>query len=197
MEGQQIFQFLSSYGYWIIFPLMFIEGPTTTVFAGILSSLGAFNVWIVLIIAIIGDVLGDVGLYWIGKKWGFGFVRKIGKYIGITEKKVLRMEKFFKKHGGKTVFMAKSTIGLCLITFVSAGIAKMNFKIFLKYSVLGGLIWSSLLIAIGYFYGYLWREVMQYVEWIGWVVISLAITFIIIINFVKAKKARKVFGNNF
>ena len=196
MDGQQIFQFLSTYGYWIIFPLMLLEGPVVTIMSAILASLGAFNVWIVLLLSVVGDVLGDVGLYGIGKKWGFNFVNKFGKYIGITKKKVLRMEKYFINHGGKTVFLAKSTTGLCFVTFVAAGISNMDFKKFIKYSILGGLVWSSFLVIMGYFYGYLWREIKQYIEWVGWIITALTFITFILINIFKLQKTKKIFGNN-
>lgn len=195
MDGQQIFQFLSEYGYWIVFPLMFLEGPVTTIIAAMLASLGVFNIWVVLVMSIFGDVLGDIGLYGIGKKWGFGFVNKFGKYIGVTTKRILKMEKYFTKHGGKTVFLAKSTTGLCFVTFIAAGIAKMNFGRFIKYSILGGLVWSSFLVAMGYLYGYLWRGIKQYIEWAGWLAMGLALLTFILVNIIKSKKTKKVFGN--
>ncbi len=196
LTGQQIFDFLSQYGYWIIFPLMFIEGPVTTLMAAMLASLGAFNVWIVLILSMAGDIAGDIGLYGIGKKWGLSFVRGIGKYIGITEKRVLKMEKYFDGHGGKTIFLVKSTTGLCLVAFVAAGMARMKFKKFLFYSFLGGIVWSGFLVAMGYFYGYLWREVSEYIEWAGWIIVSLAVVTFIVINLYKSQKAKKLFNNN-
>ena len=137
--GQQIFQFLSQYGYWVMLPLMIVEGPIATIFAATLAALGAFNVWIVLIFSILGDSVGDVLLYGAGYRWGMGFVRNFGKYIGITEKLVLKMEKYFASHGGKTIFAVKSTTGLCWATFTAAGIVKMDFRKFLKYSILGGI----------------------------------------------------------
>ncbi|HEX7586074.1 MAG TPA: DedA family protein, partial [Patescibacteria group bacterium] len=157
--GQQIFEFLRHYGYWIMLPLMIIEGPVATIMAAMLASLGAFNVFIVLIFSIAGDIIGDVILYGLGYKYGLGFVRHIGKYIGITEKLVLRMEKYFAQHGGKTIFAVKSTTGLCWATFVAAGIVKMDFKKFVRYSLLGGVIWSGFLVIMGYFYGFLWKEI--------------------------------------
>src|SRR4030043_1154613 len=106
--GQQIFQFLSHYGYWIMLPLMIIEGPVATLMAATMAALGAFNVFIVLIFSIAGDMIGDMILYGLGYKYGMGFVRHVGKYIGITENLVLRMEKYFERHGGKTIFAVKS-----------------------------------------------------------------------------------------
>lgn len=191
--GQDIFQFLHLYGYWIMLPLMIVEGPVVTLISAILASLGAFNVFVVLFLSILGDMIGDVILYWIGYRFGMGFARNIGKYIGITEKLVLKMEKYFAKYGGKTIFLVKSTTGLAWATFVTAGIVRMDLKKFLKNSFYGGIVWSGFLVFVGYFYGYLWREIKQYIEWIGWVIfISAAITIAGIIVY-KKLQASKMF----
>lgn len=178
-------------------PLMIIEGPIATVLAALLASLGAFNVFIVFLFSILGDLIGDIAFYALGYKFGMSFVRKIGKYIGITEKVVLKMEKYFVQHGGKTIFVVKSTTGLCLATFIAAGITKMNFKKFLKYSFLGGLAWSGFLVAMGYFYGYLWREIKKYIEWAGWIAIALVIVTFLIVILYKSQRTKKIFNNNF
>jgi membrane-associated protein len=190
--GQHLFQFLSHYGYWIMLPLMIIEGPVVTIISATMAALGAFNVFVVLIFSIAGDMIGDIILYGAGYKWGMGFVRNFGKYIGITENLVTKMEKYFERHGGKTIFAVKSTTGLCWATFTAAGIVKMNFKKFVKYSFLGGVVWSSFLVAMGYFYGYLWRQIKQTIEWIGWIVFGAAVVTIIAITLYKRHKARKI-----
>ncbi len=190
--GQYIFEFLKTYGYWVILPLMILEGPVVTIIAAMLASLGAFNIFIVLFFSILGDIIGDAILYGLGYKFGMGFVRRAGKYIGITEKLVSRMEKYFEKHGGKTIFIVKSTTGLCWATFTAAGIVKMDFKKFLKNSFYGGIIWSGFLVAMGYFYGYLWREIHDYIDQIGWIIFSAAIISIVAINLYKNKKAKRL-----
>ncbi len=194
--GQQIFQFLSHYGYAIMLPLMIIEGPVATIIAALLASLGAFNVFVVLFLSIIGDMAGDIIFYCLGYKYGIGFVRRVGKYIGITEKLVLKMEKYFKHHGGKTIFAVKSTTGLCWATFTAAGIVKMDFRKFIKYSFLGGIVWSGFLVAMGYFYGYLWREIKQYIEWIGWLIFAVAIGSFIFVNTYKSYQSKKLLEKN-
>ena len=195
-SGQNIFIFLQQYGYWIMLPLMVIEGPVVTVIAALLASLGAFNVFIVLLFSILGDIVGDVILYGLGYKFGIRFVRRVGKYIGITEVLVLRMEKHFNHHGGKTIFAVKSTAGLCWATFTAAGIVKMDFKKFIKYSILGGIVWSGFLVAMGYFYGYLWREIKVYIEWAGWIIFGVAVASVIVINLYKKHKSKKIFLEN-
>lgn len=192
LTGQQIFGFLSHHGYWIMIPLMIIEGPIITIMASILSKLGAFNIFLVFIFSVLGDMIGDVILYGLGYKFGMNFARKIGKYIGITEKLVLKMERYFEKHGGKTILTVKATTGLCWATFTAAGIVKMDFRKFLKYSFLGGLAWSGFLVTMGYFYGYMWVRLKQYIEWAGWIAMALAILSIAAVQLYKKYQSKKI-----
>ena len=194
--GQLIFSFLQHYGYAVMLPLMIIEGPVATIIAAMLASLGAFNIFVVLLLSILGDVIGDVILFGLGYHYGMGFVRRIGKYMGITEKLVLSMEKYFAAHGGKTIFAVKSTTGLCWATFVAAGIVKMDFRKFVKYSILGGIIWSGFLVAMGYFYGYLWRELKTYIGWAGWIIFGVAVVSIVFINLYKMREAKMLLQKN-
>ncbi|OGI28896.1 MAG: hypothetical protein A2288_02655 [Candidatus Moranbacteria bacterium RIFOXYA12_FULL_44_15] len=194
--GQYIFEFLRNYGYFVMLPLMIVEGPVVTIIAAMLASLGAFNVFAVLILSIVGDMAGDIILYGLGYRYGLGFVRRVGKYIGITETLVARMEKYFARHGGKTIFAVKSTTGLCWAAFTAAGIVKMDFKKFVKYSFLGGIVWSGFLVAMGYFYGYLWREIKQYLESIGWIISGLAIVTFAAITLYKNWRAKKMLEEN-
>jgi membrane protein DedA with SNARE-associated domain len=193
--GQNIFQFLHHYGYAVMLPLMIIEGPIVTLIAAMLSSLGAFNIWIVLFLSVLGDMIGDIILYGAGYYFGMGFVRGFGKYIGITEKLVLRMERYFERHGGKTIFAVKSTTGLCWATFTAAGIVKMDFKKFIKNSFYGGVVWSGFLVTMGYFYGYLWREIHDYIRWIGWIIFIVASITFAVITIYKSKKAKELLKN--
>lgn len=192
MESQQIFQFLSHYGYWIMVPLMIIEGPIITIISAMLAKLGAFNVFLVFILSVAGDMIGDIILYYLGYVFGNSFVRKIGKYLGITEKLVSRMEKYFQKHGGKTIFTVKSTTGLCWATFAAAGIVRMDFKKFVKYSFWGGIVWSGFLVIMGYFYGYMWVELKQYIKWAGWIVVALAFVSFVIVQLYKKRQSKEI-----
>ena len=196
MDGQLIMQFLSEYGYWIILPLMIIEGPIVTLIAAFMASLGVFNIYIILALSILGDVFGDIIFYWLGRKGGMSFVRHVGKYIGITEELVVKMEKFFVSHGGKTIFAVKSTTGLCWATFIAAGIVRMPFKKFVGYSVLGGVIWSSFLVIMGYFFGYLYEQIVDYINYAGWIIGSLALAFFVGIGLYKKYETNDMFKND-
>lgn len=190
--GQEILNFLSDWGYIIILPLMIIEGPVATILAAMLASFGVLNAWAVLFFSILGDIIGDVILYWVGKIWGMEFVDKLGKYVGISRKLVTKMQKYFDSHGGKTIFAVKSTIGIGWATFVVAGIAKMDFWKFVGYSTLGGVIWSGFLVAMGYFYGYMWQQIKHYIEWAGLLVIIITIVTFTIITLYKRYQSKKL-----
>lgn len=180
-----IMQFLSDYGYWIVLPLMILEGPIVTLIAAFMASIGIFGVVPVLILSILGDVLGDILFYFFGRKYGMTFVERFGKYLGITKKLVIRMEKYFVDHGGKTIFLVKSTTGLCWTTFIAAGIVRMDFKKFLFYSLLGGVMWSSFLVTGGYFFGFLYEQIAQTITYAGWVIFFLVAAFIVGVNMIK------------
>lgn len=193
--GQEIINFLSDWGYFVIFPLMIIEGPIVTILSAMLASFGVLNWGLVLLFSVLGDVVGDVILYWLGNVYGMKFVDRIGKYFGITKKLVMKMENYFKKHGGKTIFAVKSTTGLCWATFVAAGIVKMDFKKFLKYSVMGGVVWSGFLVAMGYFYGFMWIQIKRYIEWAGWLIVGLTIGTFLAITLYKKYKSKQLLTN--
>jgi len=193
--GHTIFEFLRHWGYWGMLPLMIIEGPVVTIVAAMLASLGAFAWPMVLFFSVLGDVVGDVILFLLGRRFGMKFVHGFGRYMGITESLVLKMERYFRKHGGKTIFAVKSTTGLCWATFVAAGIAGMDFGKFVKFSILGGIVWSGFLVAMGYFYGYLWREVSNYIDWVGWIIGVVAVLTYVFITFFKKRESRTITEN--
>lgn len=193
MDGHMIVQFLSNFGYWIFIPLVIVFGPIVTIVASFMASLGVFNVWIVLLLSVVGDMIGDLLFYNIGAHWGMRFVHGLGKYIGINERRTEKLKSFFMQHGGKTIFMVKSTTGLCWATFITAGIVRMPIKKFIYYSFLGGIIWSGFLVAMGYFFGYMYERVVQYVEYAGWIIFILAIVVFVIVFFIKKRESRVLF----
>jgi membrane-associated protein len=81
---------------------------------------------------------------------------------------------------------------------VTAGIVKMDFKKFMQYSFLGGIVWSGFLVAMGYFYGFLWRDLKQYISWIGWIIFGVAIVSFVGITLYKKHQSKQFLknGNN-
>lgn len=158
---------------------MILEGPIVTMVAAYLASMGVFNVFIVFFISIAGDIIGDVILYLIGFVGGRPALLKAEKFLKIKHSLVEKIRRRFQKSGPRIIFYVKTTTGLCWITFLLAGAVKMNFKRFLFYSVLGGIIWSSSLTATGFFFGFAAEQINQYIRFAGWIIFAGAIAVII------------------
>ena len=184
--------FLKHYGYFAMLPLMIVEGAVATVGAATLASLGVFFWPVVLFFSILGDLIGNVALYCLGYHWGLGFATGWGKYLGLSEKRIIKMEKYFRRHGGKTLFVVKSMAGIYVLAFITAGIVKMDFRKFLKYSLLGAIAWSSFLVAIGYFCGYLWQNIQNYISWTGFGILLVMIGAFVGFRFFSKKQAEEL-----
>jgi membrane protein DedA with SNARE-associated domain len=176
--------------YFIFFIGAAIEGPITTVSGAFLSSLGDFNIFIIYILSILGDITSDIVLYCLGYFGGQPIISKAEKFLKIKKSFVTQLNERFKKNGGKIIFYVKLSVGLCWITFLTAGATKMSFKKFIFFSFLGGLIWSGLLVILGYFFGYAAEQIGNYIKYAGWLVFGILILIILIFNATKKLKLK-------
>ena len=161
-----ITEWIKEYGTWIfglIFVVIFCETGLvflpllpgdSVIFAvgAIAASNPKLNVWAWFVILIFAAVLGDSVNYEIGKRFG----RRIIEYKRIRLVKPENLEKadaFIAKHGGKAIFLARfMPIIRTIVPFV-IGIGKLKYNKFLTYNALGGVIWVSLFLGMGYFFG--------------------------------------------
>ena len=104
--------------------------------------------------AAIGAILGDNGGYWLGRKGGILVVRRFGRRIGLTEKKLQRVRDFFERHGAKTVFIGRFIALLRSWAAALAGVAEMPYGTFTTYNALGGITWSAVFGTLGYIFGH-------------------------------------------
>jgi membrane protein DedA with SNARE-associated domain len=183
-------------GYPFMLLVMIIEGPIMTILAAFTAKLGFFNVYVVFLLSILGDVIGDAILYYIGYSGGAKTLEKAERVLKIKPAIVAKIEYLFEKHGKKTIFAVKSTTGLCWITFIAAGAVRMNFKDFLSASILGGIVWSGFLVAMGYFFGYAFKQIGIYIKYAGLVVFLSAVVFYAAVTFYKKHQSEKILSEN-
>lgn len=149
----QITLWLLTYKYWIFFPLVVIEGPIVTIIAGYLASLGVMNLWIVYPVAVVGDLVGDIIYYWLGRKGKSGFWGRIflipPSFIAEAEK----LKDKFRDHGGKILLSGKLLHGINGAVLFASGVAEMSFSSFVIYNLIGTAIKSFILMLVGYFFG--------------------------------------------
>lgn len=187
--------YIKTIGYPAMFLIMILEGPIITLIGAFLASLGIFNVFIVLSLSILGDIVGDIILYAIGYYGGANILPKAERFLKIQPATIGKLKNYFIKHGRKTIFYVKSTTGLCWITFITAGTIKMNFRDFAMASFWGGIVWSSFLVISGYFFGYAFEKINNYIKSAGLIVFISVVMFYFIILLYKKYQAKKILEN--
>ncbi|PIU79558.1 MAG: hypothetical protein COS72_00115 [Candidatus Moranbacteria bacterium CG06_land_8_20_14_3_00_43_56] len=190
--SQEFIQLLPYWGYPLMLLLMTLEGPIITIISAFLASLGYFNIFIVFSLSVLGDVLGDIVLYFIGYFGGHKILLKAEKFLKIKESVIEKLREKFRQNGAKIIFYVKSTTGLCYITFILAGTTRMKLSKFVKYSILGGLFWSSFLVIVGYFFGYAAEQISEYIKYAGYIILTGAVMFFIGLTLYKKKQAKEI-----
>jgi membrane protein DedA with SNARE-associated domain len=183
---------ISTYSFWILLPLMIIEGPIVTIIASFLASLGVLSVVYVYFLAVLGNVLGDLNYYAIGRFGRETFIRKYGKYIGLHEKNIEYIENHYKNHLLKTILIAKVTEAPIVPTLIAAGIAKTDIKKFLPLVTIIEIPKVLIIVLIGYYFGKFYVVIEQYFKD---AVMAFGITFallIIVVLVYKKLRAKKV-----
>src|SRR5712671_5108298 len=93
--------------YIVILLLACIEGPIISMIAGVLIKLGFVSFIYVYITLMVGDVIADSFFYFLGHNFGHGFIRRFGKYFGVTEEGVAKMTVLFHRHKDSILFISK------------------------------------------------------------------------------------------
>jgi len=135
----------------VIFP--FLPGDSLLFAAGALAAQDAFSIGLLMIVLLAAAVLGDTLNYQIGKKIGMSIPPNsfLGKVI--SQERMLIAQRFFNKHGGKTIVMARFMPFIRTFIPFIAGASRMNYGYFIIYNVMGGAIWVVGFVLLGYFFG--------------------------------------------
>lgn len=147
-------------GYWGVFFMMFLESsffpfPSEVVMipAGYLAYKGEMNVYIAVLMGILGSLAGALFNYVLALKFGRSFVLKFGKYFFFSEETMQKMETFFAKHGDISTFVGRLIPVVRQYISLPAGLAKMNLAKFCFYTSFGAGIWVVILTILGWYVG--------------------------------------------
>ena len=160
-----LLEFITNYGIWIyaiLFLIIFVEtglvvmpflpGDSLLFAAGALAaSTGAMDPWLLIPLLFIAAVLGDTLNYHIGRYIGPRVFELESRFI--NKKHLNATQAFFEKHGGKTIIFARFVPFARTFAPFVAGAGHMNYKFFLTYNVIGGFLWISSFVILGYLFG--------------------------------------------
>ena len=130
----------------LVFP-----GETAVILGGAVAGQGETSIVITIAVVWFCAWAGDTTSFWIGTRLGREFVLKHGPKVRITQERFEGVERYFARHGGKTILIGRF-IGLvrALAPFI-AGSSGMQYRGFVPYSVLGTGLWATAFCLLGYF----------------------------------------------
>jgi membrane-associated protein len=155
---------ISEYGLWVYLVLFlivfcetgfvvtpFLPGDSLLFTAGAFAAVGQLNAIWVIFLLFLAAVLGDTANYWIGNYLGDRAFKSQSKFI--KKDYLYRTQKFYEKHGSKTIFLARFIPIIRTFAPFVAGIGTMRYGRFLMFNVLGGFVWVVLFSLFGYYLG--------------------------------------------
>lgn len=139
----------------------FFPGDSLLFTAGFLASQGFFNIWLLAFGSFIAAVLGDSIGYSIGHRYGKRLFSKEDSLV-FHKDHLIKAEKFYEKHGGKTIILARFIPVIRAFAPVVAGIGSMKYSTFLTYNLVGGFLWAIGMTFLGFFLGSFIPDVDKY-----------------------------------
>ena len=159
-------QIVNDIGIWVylvLFIIIFIEtGLVVTPFlpgdsllfaAGAVAASTNMSIWVLLVLMAVAAILGDTANYWIGHFLGPKVFSQESRWF--KREYLERTHAFYEKHGGKTILLARFIPIIRTFAPFVAGIGNMNYAYFLSYNIFGGILWTTLMLGAGYFFGQL------------------------------------------
>ncbi|MDQ3159283.1 MAG: VTT domain-containing protein [bacterium] len=140
----------------------FLPGDTLLLAAGVLAAQGVLNLPILLIAVYAAAVLGDNVGYSIGRRSGSRIFKK-KEGILFHPEQIDRANRFYNKHGGKTIIMARFVPVVRTFAPIVAGVGKMDRQKFFLYNLVGAGLWGIGVTMIGFWFGELIPDVDKYI----------------------------------
>jgi membrane protein DedA with SNARE-associated domain len=159
----EFYPLIENYGYLIVFfgvvlGTMGIPFPSAAILlaSGVLVQQGHLGLRGAIVFGVLGAIVGNQIGYWVGYQAGRPFVLRWGRYVKLTPERLEWVERLFARHGGNAVFAARFFSVSRVLEALVAGTSRMHWGTFVFYSVLGGAVWATVVVLVGYFFGESW-----------------------------------------
>ncbi len=169
--GLDLIELIRTAGYLGLFAIVFLEsgipigfffpGDSLLFTAGLLSASGIFNIFILTPLLTLAAILGDSAGYWIGKRYGRKLFAKENARI-LSAKNLARTEAFYAKYGARAIIIARFVPVVRTFTPILAGVGAMRYGTFLRYNVIGAVLWATGVTVLGFFLGSLIPDIDRY-----------------------------------
>ena len=204
---QIIINIMEQVGYLGVFLLIAIENifppipsEVILVFGGFMTTYTTLNIPIMILAATLGSLVGAIVLYYIGKIFNKERLKKIisgkiGKVLRLKASDIEKADTWFDTKGNKTVFFCRFIPIVRSLISIPAGMSEMPMQKFLIYTILGSLIWNTVLIVVGSIVGDKWETIVGYLDnFSNVILIILVIIFVVAMYYwfvIRKKKQSK------
>jgi undecaprenyl-diphosphatase len=169
-----------------------IPGETVMLLGGAVAGQGAISIYLLIAVAWLAAWLGDTTSFFVGRRLGREFVLEHGPRFGIGHERFERVEDYFSRHGGKTIFIGRFVSLVRAFAPFIAGSSGMRYRAFVPYSILGTGLWASAHILVGYFFS---RSIESAARYAGRGAFVLATTIVVVTAIVYAYRRLRVEQN--
>lgn len=160
--------------------------------AGFTSSQGSMNIFIAILFATIGSVVGAILLWSLGKWIGLERIARIAVKMPLVDvDDVHKTVAWFDRHGDKAVFFGRMVPIFRSLISIPAGMRDMSIVKFMLLTTAGSAVWNTILIVAGFYLGENWSIVETYAGYFQKVVIVAVIVFVLAWVVLKVRKRRR------
>ncbi len=129
-----------------------VPGETVMTLGGAVAGQGAIDLYLLIGIAWFCAWAGDTTSFFLGRRLGREFVLKHGPRFGVSHERFEKVEDYFSRHGGKTIFLGRFISLVRAFAPFIAGSSGMRYRAFVPYSILGTGLWATAHIMVGYIF---------------------------------------------
>ena len=171
-----------------IFVGFVLPGETSLLIGGVLAHSQVWPLWLFILCAILGAIAGDSVGYEVGKHFGPRIkTSRFGRLIG--EKRWKLAEHIFDKYHGGAIFFGRAQALLRALIPALAGMHKVPYRTFLKWNAAGGVIFSTVVIVLGYQFANSLQSLEKYLKY--WAIIFL-LAVVMLISLLKRKLEKTI-----
>ncbi|MDE2489283.1 MAG: hypothetical protein KGM24_00440 [Elusimicrobia bacterium] len=152
--GGPLLRTLVEYRWWVLVPLSLWESTVVAFAAGMLASVGCFNIFLLGAFFLARDIALDLAYYALGRYGGeTSLARKLLAKLRIGEANIAAVRRRWDSRPARTMLVGKLSYGIAMSFIVAAGLVRMSLRKFVAYGALAAVVQYGALLALGYFSG--------------------------------------------
>ena len=167
-----LLSWLLLYKYTLLFGVFFLSalarplpGNTLLFATGAFASQGYMSYWVALLVALVGNVLGDVAGYALAAYYGDDVIRR----LHIKRTYLAAVERYVANHPRVTIVLSRFGGSLDPVVNVLCGLGEVSIQTFIVFDIIGNLASLLMVLTAGYYFGDYWQTFSSFVSIIGWI----------------------------